>query len=350
MAKIHQLIRFISKWEGNYVNDPSDPGGATNKGVTLTTWKNTGYDKDDDGDIDIDDLKLITHEDMIEVVLRPHYWDLWKADKIINQSIANLVVDWTWCSGVAAIKSVQRILGVEVDGIVGNQTLFAINRYRHPAQLFSLIKAERICYIMNLCEKKPALKRFQKGWLNRIASLNFASLLVITMLTLLLPSCRTMASHPSRTVAISTHEVVNEQATTLQETAQTAVITDQQLQVCQTDSLAETLLMTFSYPMEKEANDSTMPLLIKGCAILSRVSKIKHQNITTLATAIASNTQQSTINSSLVRATDSLSVVQQIAPARKTTSGTPLVVLLLFLLCLFIIAYLLSNYMRGKSD
>lgn len=64
MANANILLPFILRWEGGFVNDPTDRGGATNKGVTITTWRQVGYDKDGDGDIDVDDLKLLTNEDV----------------------------------------------------------------------------------------------------------------------------------------------------------------------------------------------------------------------------------------------------------------------------------------------
>ena len=33
MAEVKKLVPFILKWEGGFVNDPDDLGGATNKGV-----------------------------------------------------------------------------------------------------------------------------------------------------------------------------------------------------------------------------------------------------------------------------------------------------------------------------
>ena len=93
MAKIDILAPFILSFEGGYVNDPHDPGGATNRGVTIATWRQVGYDKDGDGDIDVADLKLITAADAVNRVMKPHFWDRWQADKIKSQSVANLVVD-----------------------------------------------------------------------------------------------------------------------------------------------------------------------------------------------------------------------------------------------------------------
>ncbi len=59
MAKIEILSPFILSFEGGYVNHPNDKGGPTNKGVTIATWRRVGYDKDGDGDIDVDDLRLL---------------------------------------------------------------------------------------------------------------------------------------------------------------------------------------------------------------------------------------------------------------------------------------------------
>ena len=167
MANVYKLAPFILKWEGGFVNDPDDLGGATNMGVTISTWKQVGYDKDGDGDIDVDDLHLLTREDVVNRVLKPHYWDRWKADDIKSQSVANILVDWVWASGAHGIKIPQRLLGVSVDGIVGPKTLAAVNA-RNPRELFDMIKIARFDFIEDICRKRPANNKFKRGWMNRI--------------------------------------------------------------------------------------------------------------------------------------------------------------------------------------
>lgn len=172
MADVNKFAPFLFRWEGGKVNDPYDLGGATNMGVTIGTWKQVGYDKDGDGDIDVDDLNLLTKDEVINQVLKPHYWDRWKADQIKNQSVANILVDWVWASGAYGVKLPQKILGVAIDGIVGRKTLEAVND-RDPEGLFNAIKAERIAFIDRICESRPANKRFKKGWLNRLNDIKF---------------------------------------------------------------------------------------------------------------------------------------------------------------------------------
>lgn len=186
MADVNKLLPFILKWEGGFVNDPADRGGATNKGVTLTTWRQVGYDKDGDGDIDVDDLKLLTDADVRDRVLKPHYWDRWKADRIKDQRVANILVDWVWGSGKHGIVIPQRLLGVAADGIVGEKTLAAVNS-ANPDTLFEGIFKARYDFLQGITESSVAAyekkigrnatekellthtnKRYLKGWLNRL--------------------------------------------------------------------------------------------------------------------------------------------------------------------------------------
>lgn len=173
MAKVELLVPFILRWEGGFVNDPQDLGGATNMGVTIGTWRQVGYDKNGDGNIDVQDLKLLTVEDVINRVLKPHYWDRWRADEIKNQSVANILVDWVWASGAHGIKRPQKLLGVKADGIVGEKTLAAINNFPDQKKLFDHIKALRINFVYEICRSRSANQKFLKGWLNRINALKY---------------------------------------------------------------------------------------------------------------------------------------------------------------------------------
>lgn len=176
MADVKVLLPFILSWEGGFSNHKDDRGGATNKGVTIANWKSQGYDKDGDGDIDVDDLKAITDDDMCNRILIPHYWNRWKADEIKCQSIANIVVDWLWCSGKYGIVNVQKILGVKADGIVGPKTLAAINDAPDQHVLFLKIWNERYEFLDRIVKANPSQRVFLKGWRNRLMSIRWGML------------------------------------------------------------------------------------------------------------------------------------------------------------------------------
>ena len=171
MADVKILFPFILKWEGGFVDDPADLGGATNKGVTIGTWRAVGYDKDGDGVVDVCDLKLLSDDDVLNRVLKPHYWDKWRADEIRSQKVANILVDWVWASGANGIKIPQEVLGVKIDSIVGPITLAAVNAC-DPDEFFNEIYRERVAFIDRICVARPQNERFRNGWLNRLNNLD----------------------------------------------------------------------------------------------------------------------------------------------------------------------------------
>ena len=169
MAKVERLVPHILKFEGGFVDDPDDLGGQTMMGVTLKTYKTycrrKGYPQPT-----VDRLKNLSMEQFTDI-LKTMYWDACKGDEIVNQSVANAVVDWAWHSGTStAVKEVQRILGVKDDGVIGNTTLAAINSWS-PLPLFGQIKQARVAYIERICAARPANNKFKKGWMNRLNSL-----------------------------------------------------------------------------------------------------------------------------------------------------------------------------------
>lgn len=168
----HELLKpFILGWEGGFANDPDDRGGATNKGITLDTYKaycrRKGYPVPT-----VERLKNISDEQWTEI-FKTLFWDRWRADEINSQSIANILVDWVWGSGKYGITIPQRILGVTVDGIVGPKTIAAVNA-ADPKLLFDRIMAARKKYIDDICTSRPKNNKFKRGWLRRLNSISFS--------------------------------------------------------------------------------------------------------------------------------------------------------------------------------
>lgn len=204
MAKVEKLVPIIIKWEAGvtgegltneemfdratltgYGNDPVDSGGATMIGVTLDTYK--AYRKKKKKSVPtIKDLIAITYEEWLDI-LKTMFWDKMRADEINNQSIANLCVNTVWGSGAGYIKTIQGVVGVKCDGVVGPITIKAINENPHPDDLFKrlwnrrkkffedIVARDVAAYERKLGRKaterellKYTKKRFLKGWLNRL--------------------------------------------------------------------------------------------------------------------------------------------------------------------------------------
>lgn len=168
MAKAEILKPFILNWEGGFANVPGDRGGATNKGVTLATFRSVyGQGRT------VTDLKRMTNKQWMHI-FREYFWDKWKADNIQSQAIANLLVDWLWTSGSYGVKLPQKILGVKIDGIVGPKTLAAINNYPDQQLLFNELWHEREAYFNRIGKGTQA--KFLKGWLNRLNGIQWDGL------------------------------------------------------------------------------------------------------------------------------------------------------------------------------
>lgn len=159
MADFNIYIPRLKKYEGGYSNRKNDKGGPTMKGITLTTFRKFyGQDKT------IKDLKNITEAQWYRI--SRSYWDECKADKILNQSIAELVVDWNFNSGTAGRKGTQKAIGTDIDGIFGPKTLAALNADPQRC-VFCKIKEARTAYYKELA-KTPGQEENLDGWLNRL--------------------------------------------------------------------------------------------------------------------------------------------------------------------------------------
>ena len=159
MAVYTKLIPIVLKWEGGYAGN-IDGMTCTMKGVTLAAYRKFfGKDKN------CKDLKEITQAEW-DLIFKEGYWDKWKADEIENQSIANLLVDWCWASGIYGIKLPQRVLGVKDDGVVGSKTIDAINNYKDKKELFDKLWNRRKKHFQDIA--KNGKEKFLAGWLNRL--------------------------------------------------------------------------------------------------------------------------------------------------------------------------------------
>ena len=183
MATIEKFIPILYRWETGiamkpgetcesaferakkkgFVNDPDDTGGATMVGVTIGTYRSycryKGWKTPT-----VQDLKNIPYKVWRDIVYTM-YWNKWKADTIVDQKAANMVVDWVWHSGAATIKKVQALLGVTADGIVGPKTITKLNA---TPDIADKIYTARKTYFETIVKNNPSQKKWFKGWMNRL--------------------------------------------------------------------------------------------------------------------------------------------------------------------------------------
>lgn len=186
MAQIEGIVEHLIRWEtGTFrKQDESlkslylrarakgvsslegDTGGDTCVGVTLATYKQFNGGKGDKKA-----LGNMSYQTWLGI-LKDGFWDRWQADRIDNQSVANMLVDWLWHSGIYGIKLPQRVIGVTADGIVGDKTIGAIALWNSET-LFNALKAERLAYVNRLAAARYENMRFLAGWENRINSIAY---------------------------------------------------------------------------------------------------------------------------------------------------------------------------------
>lgn len=170
MTRFDTCIPRLLRTEGGRVNDPLDPGHATNKGVTLATLQSLGIDVNGDGKSDIVDLNNLT-DDAAGKVYKHFYWD--KCDcGFLPSGIDYCVFDYAVNSGVwRASSTLQVVLGVFPDGNIGPKTIAAAMKC-DPSVVIQNMIGSRTNFLHNLIGKngKPLWDHFGRGWQARLDS------------------------------------------------------------------------------------------------------------------------------------------------------------------------------------
>ncbi len=147
-----KALRWIIHAEGGYVNNPDDPGGETNYGISKKSYPDM-------------DIPNITYKEACDIYIRD-YWDRINADKI-PYPLSIYLFDMAVNAGCGrAVKILQKLIGTKQDGIIGPKTTKAVNSY-HYVNLAEEYMWKRIEYYTTL---KNA-QHFLKGWMNRLINL-----------------------------------------------------------------------------------------------------------------------------------------------------------------------------------
>lgn len=172
-ANFAKCLAVTLRYEGGYVNHPKDPGGATNKGVTQGV-----YDKyrRRAGETPRS-VKSITNAE-VEEIYRAQYWTAVRGDDL-DAGVDLVVFDYGVNSGPSkAVKDLQRILGVMVDGVVGVNTLAALDA-RDPADLINKLCDTRLKFYRSL----KTWGTFGRGWTRRVEGVRVAATAMVEGVT-----------------------------------------------------------------------------------------------------------------------------------------------------------------------
>jgi lysozyme family protein len=157
--RFERCVREVLKHEGGWSDHPSDPGGATNLGVTLATlteWRGKPVTKAD--------VKALT-VDEASAIYRAKYWTVAGCDRL-PAGLDMIVFDMAVNSGPArAVRTLQGVLGVAPDGIVGPKTLAAA-RAADVRQTVQTYAEKREAFYRSL----RTFPTFGKGWLRRLSA------------------------------------------------------------------------------------------------------------------------------------------------------------------------------------
>ena len=152
-------FELMLKSEGGYVNNPADPGGMTNLGVTKATWENWVGRASDEAE-----MRSLTPE-KVEPLYKKKYWDAVRGDEIENGGVAYLLFDFAVNAGPGrAIKVMQSAVGVTPDGGFGPMTMAAVQAI-DPVELIEKFSQAKEDFYRSL----GTFATFGKGWLNRVA-------------------------------------------------------------------------------------------------------------------------------------------------------------------------------------
>lgn len=179
MKTVEEIAAEIVAREGGYVNDPDDPGGATNYGVTLATLQRLGIDRTGDGRVDVADVKALTRADAARIYVE-HYFRRPRLAEL-PASVQASVFDMYVNAGTNAVKILQRLVTrmgfpASDDGMVGPATIRAATQadLAAPGYFADAYGIARRNYYYALGDARPASRKYARtkaggkgGWITR---------------------------------------------------------------------------------------------------------------------------------------------------------------------------------------
>jgi lysozyme family protein len=144
-----QAIKFVLRFEGGYANDPDDPGGETNFGLSKKTYPNL-------------DIKALT-EEAAKLFYRNDYWVKMRCDEL-PKDLRLMVFDCAVNQGISrATRMLQGAVGAKQDGLMGPITVAASREIPVGLALSNMALLRHTHYT-----RLPHWPKFGAGWSKRL--------------------------------------------------------------------------------------------------------------------------------------------------------------------------------------
>jgi uncharacterized protein (TIGR02594 family) len=161
-ASFDTVIPLVLRWEGGYVNDPDDPGGATNMGITIGTlqrWRGNPMTEDD--------VEALT-ENEARKIYREYYWNPIQGAQLPAPAALMTFNAAVLHGPPRSSRFLQEALNrqgleVDVDGEIGPQTLGAVGK-ANLKELVHDYAAVQLAYL----QSRPHWGKYGRGWTNRV--------------------------------------------------------------------------------------------------------------------------------------------------------------------------------------
>ena len=179
MPSVQTIAEAIVAREGGYVNDPDDPGGATNFGVTIHTMRRLGLDLTGDGRVTEADVRRLTRADAVRIFVDEYF----RKPRIdwLPEPLQASVFDMTVNAGRNGVMILQRLVTgmgfpCSVDGAIGPKTREAVAAAyaSAPEHLVDAYGIARRNYYYQLADRRSASRKYARrrdggkgGWITR---------------------------------------------------------------------------------------------------------------------------------------------------------------------------------------
>ena len=173
MSEFESAVLYVLRNEGGLSENPHDPGGITNHGISFRFLKSILQERLKNygifDEVNEDTIRHLT-QDQAKLIYKGEFWNLAPFEKIYNQDFANYIFDMSINMGISpAIKCVQRACWAVMkrwdqlpdDGILGDRTLATIKMCAFL--LMPALRSERANYYRSLGLEKE----FLHAWYNR---------------------------------------------------------------------------------------------------------------------------------------------------------------------------------------